>query len=181
MGTHSRTLTWKILWTEEPGELQSMGSPRVGHDWATNTHTHLISAETDHWEELRCGAGGGLLFPSWLHRPDADNTSHLCGVPIHPVLSPFQSPRDLVIQQVLGKPLVVPRDLVGPWHSHCRALGSILVWKTKIPHALQWGEKKNQILICEFRDEAQEPAFLYSTVGLRTTPWAVWFYGSSIF
>ena len=28
-------LAWKILWTEEPGGLQSMGSQRVGHDWAT--------------------------------------------------------------------------------------------------------------------------------------------------
>ena len=25
------------LWTEEPGGLPSMGSQRVGHDWATNT------------------------------------------------------------------------------------------------------------------------------------------------
>ena len=31
-GTHSGTLAWKIPWTEEPGGLQSMGSPRVGHD-----------------------------------------------------------------------------------------------------------------------------------------------------
>ena len=29
---HSRTLAWKIPWTEEPGELQSMGSLTVGHD-----------------------------------------------------------------------------------------------------------------------------------------------------
>ena len=29
---HSSTLAWKILWTEEPGRLQSMGSLRVGHD-----------------------------------------------------------------------------------------------------------------------------------------------------
>ena len=32
MATHSSTLAWKIPWTEEPGRLQSMGSPRVGHD-----------------------------------------------------------------------------------------------------------------------------------------------------
>ena len=32
MATHSSTLAWKIPWTEEPGELQSMGSQRVGHD-----------------------------------------------------------------------------------------------------------------------------------------------------
>ena len=33
----SSTLAWKIPWTEEPGRLlQSMGSLRVGHDWATS-------------------------------------------------------------------------------------------------------------------------------------------------
>ena len=36
---HSRTLAWKISWTEEPGRLQSMGSQRVGHDWVTS-HSH---------------------------------------------------------------------------------------------------------------------------------------------
>ena len=30
--THSSILAWKILWTEESGRLQSMGSQRVGHD-----------------------------------------------------------------------------------------------------------------------------------------------------
>ena len=33
--THSSTLAWRILWTEEPGGLQSMGSQRVGHDRVT--------------------------------------------------------------------------------------------------------------------------------------------------
>ena len=33
---HSSTLAWKILWTEELGGLQSMGSLRVRHDWATS-------------------------------------------------------------------------------------------------------------------------------------------------
>ena len=36
MVTHSSTLAWKIPWTEEPCRPQSMGSPRVGHDWATS-------------------------------------------------------------------------------------------------------------------------------------------------
>ena len=35
-GTHSSTLAWKIPRTEEPGGLKSMGSLRVGHDWATS-------------------------------------------------------------------------------------------------------------------------------------------------
>ena len=33
---HSSTLAWKIPWTEEPSRLQSMGSRRVGHNWATS-------------------------------------------------------------------------------------------------------------------------------------------------
>ena len=36
MAPHSSTLVWKIPWTEEPGRLQSMGSLRVWHDWATS-------------------------------------------------------------------------------------------------------------------------------------------------
>ena len=32
MATHTSVLAWKILWTEEPGGLQSIGSQRVGRD-----------------------------------------------------------------------------------------------------------------------------------------------------
>ena len=35
MAPHSSTLAWEIPWMEEPGRLQSMGSWRVRHDWAT--------------------------------------------------------------------------------------------------------------------------------------------------
>ena len=44
MAPHSSTLAGKIPWAEEPGGLQSIGSRRVGHDWATSlslfTFTH---------------------------------------------------------------------------------------------------------------------------------------------
>ena len=32
MATHSSILAWKTLWTEEAGELESIGSQRVGHE-----------------------------------------------------------------------------------------------------------------------------------------------------
>ena len=35
MTTYSSTFAWEIPWTEEPGRLQSMGSQRVRHNWAT--------------------------------------------------------------------------------------------------------------------------------------------------
>ena len=36
MATHSSILAWRISWTEEPSGLQSMGSQRVRHGWATD-------------------------------------------------------------------------------------------------------------------------------------------------
>ena len=38
---HSSILAWGIPWTEKPGGLQSLGSQRVRHYCATNTHTHF--------------------------------------------------------------------------------------------------------------------------------------------
>ena len=35
MATHSSILTWRIPMDRDPGGLQSMGSQKVGHDWAT--------------------------------------------------------------------------------------------------------------------------------------------------
>ena len=36
MATHCSILAWRIPWVEEPDGLQSMGSQRDGHDWATS-------------------------------------------------------------------------------------------------------------------------------------------------
>ena len=41
VATHFSVPAWRIPWTEKPGGLQSMGSQRVGHDWATNTFTFI--------------------------------------------------------------------------------------------------------------------------------------------
>ena len=40
MTTHFSTLAQRIPWTEEPGGLQSIGSHRVRHDWATKLQQH---------------------------------------------------------------------------------------------------------------------------------------------
>ena len=39
MATHSSILAWSIPWTEEPGGLQSIGLPRVGHNGSNLTRT----------------------------------------------------------------------------------------------------------------------------------------------
>ena len=41
VATHSSVLAVEILWTEEPGGLQSMGSQRVRHDLKTRKQQHV--------------------------------------------------------------------------------------------------------------------------------------------
>ena len=54
--THSSTLAWRIPRVEEPGRLQSMGSRRVGQDWATSLSLSLL------W----VGLYGWLVEVPWL-------------------------------------------------------------------------------------------------------------------
>ena len=56
MAMHSSIVAWRISWTGELGGLQSIESPRVGHDWseltrvrAHNTHTHTQSYSLCGW------------------------------------------------------------------------------------------------------------------------------------
>ena len=49
MATHSSILAWKIPWMEDPVRLQSMGSQRVRHDWATLLSISLLGMES--WVE----------------------------------------------------------------------------------------------------------------------------------
>ena len=44
LATHSSILAWRILWKEELGGLQSVGSHRVGYDRAVNTHMGTLSS-----------------------------------------------------------------------------------------------------------------------------------------
>ena len=60
MAAHSSTLAWKIPWVGEAGSLQSMGSLRVGHDWATSLPCFTFM----HWE-----GNGNPLQCSCLENP----------------------------------------------------------------------------------------------------------------
>ena len=50
----SSTLAWNIPWTEKPGRLQSMGSRRVRHDWATSLHFSLSCIGERNGYPLQC-------------------------------------------------------------------------------------------------------------------------------
>ena len=52
MVPHSSTLAWKILWTEEPGGLQSMRSLRVRHDWASSLSLFTFMHWRRKWQPI---------------------------------------------------------------------------------------------------------------------------------
>ena len=51
MATHSNILAWRILWTEEPGGLQSMGSHTIRYDW--HDLVRMYATWEAHWKDLR--------------------------------------------------------------------------------------------------------------------------------
>ena len=62
MATHSSILAWRIPWMEQPGGLQSMGSQRVGQDWAQHSH-HSTKRVISNCGRYYCRKGGPLPGP----------------------------------------------------------------------------------------------------------------------
>ena len=89
MAPHSSTLAWKIPWTEEPGRLQSMGSLRVGHDWAASlsffTFMHwrrkwqptpvFLPGESQGWGAWWAAIYGVTQGQTWLKRLSSRSSS----------------------------------------------------------------------------------------------------------
>ena len=72
---HSSTLAWKIPWMEEPGRLQSMGSLRVGHHWATSLSLFTFMHWRRNWQPTLVflpgepqGQGSLVGCHLWVHR-----------------------------------------------------------------------------------------------------------------
>ena len=66
MATHSSILAWRILWTEEPDWLLSIGSHRVGHDWSDLACTHAWEKEMATHSSIPAWRIPGTEEPAWL-------------------------------------------------------------------------------------------------------------------
>ena len=80
MAPHSSILAWEITWTEEPGQLQSMESQRVRHDWlCTVTHTDI------HTQTPPCHTHtqSHLLLEVCLHHPTKYCSSSMSDHPVY--------------------------------------------------------------------------------------------------
>ena len=68
MVTHSSILAWKIPWTEKRGRLQSTGSQRVRHYWATSLSPSILQNTKNMWWNL-LSAFGSLPVWNWVYVP----------------------------------------------------------------------------------------------------------------
>ena len=70
MATHSSILAWRIPWTEKPSRLQSTGSQRVGHAWATSPHltvpVTLARGLLSHSSSICLDYADSSGLPQWL-------------------------------------------------------------------------------------------------------------------
>ena len=86
MKTHSSILGWRILWTEEPGRLQSTGPHSVRHNWSDLAHTHGLSSfyteeiteETSKLSRLTLFTSGQILLFEPSHSDFRGYTSNNC-------------------------------------------------------------------------------------------------------
>ena len=154
MAPHSSTLAWKIPWTEEPGRLQSMGSLRVGHDWATSlslfahalekemaTHSSVLA-----WGIPGTGKPGGLLSMG-SHRVGHDWSDLAAAAAAAPTLQADSSPSEPQgSPRCKGKEQnhVLARQMVENMNSH---LGhNWKFWKTRkgvLGRGLTWIAQRN--------------------------------------
>ena len=124
MAPHSSTLAWKIPWMEEPGRLQSMGSLRVGHDWATSLSLFTFM----HW--------GRKWQPALVFLPgESQGRGSLVGCRLWGCTESDTTNATWQQQQQQSK---MKEGL--PWRSvdrasrfSCRGTASILDWVTKAP------------------------------------------------
>ena len=70
MTTHSSILDWEFH-RQEPGGLQSLGSQRIGHGWATNT----FSFSLQNCEKISFCCLSHQVYGTWLQQPQETNTS----------------------------------------------------------------------------------------------------------
>ena len=81
MTPHSSTPAWKILWMEEPGRLQSMGSLRVGHNLNDFTFTfrfHALEKEMAAHSGVLAWRIPGMGEPGGLPSMGSHRVEHNC-------------------------------------------------------------------------------------------------------
>ena len=69
MTAHSSILAWRIPWTEEPGELQTIGLQKIEHNWSDLACTEESVSNIFYWErDFEMEYKQIILILSWSDR-----------------------------------------------------------------------------------------------------------------
>ena len=146
MAPHSSTLAWRIPWREEPGRLQSMGSQRVRHDWATSLSLSLSLPPLYRWEDWH--------FKSFWQISEVLTCPHLNhSVPMEAELPWPTGVGKITLHRTLGNQsqCILPYYLER-WHccslvgkSHHGTVGHVLSHFPELPHrnSMKWKQEKD--------------------------------------
>ena len=115
MAPHSSILAWRVPWTEEPGRFQSMGSLRVGHNWATkrsavDIYRYWYHNVTIYWVPTMCQCHFALTISNYYRNATvqfscpvvSDTSRHTmdCSTPGFPVHHQLSEPAQTRVHQV---------------------------------------------------------------------------------
>ena len=164
VATHSSILSWEILWTEEPGRLQSMGHKWVRHDLATTTARKMVFGFID----LIPAYGDMSLGNASVHRSKSRiNNLHTIRSP----LSWWVVDTPGLINSSLGTmelPFWLLRLIyVISWlHDSCQTLSTV---KSR----QDIGTRKGILLgrVCLFILEVKFPSPIHSSTPYSKSPW----------
>ena len=132
MAMNSSTLGYRILWTEEPGGLLSIGSHKVGHDWSNLAYMHALEVMSHSVWPLRLQPAR-LLGPWHFPGKSTGGVCHFLPQGIFPIqrstpppaLSPALAGRFFTTEPPGKKTLYSPPNI--SFH---------LPWKTLVPQVL---------------------------------------------
>ena len=125
MAPHSSTLAWKIPWAEEPGGLRSLGSLRVGHDWATSLPLFTFLHWRRKWQPTpvflpgESQGWGSLVGCRLWDRTESDTTEVTLVVVV------------VVVWSILGLPMwLSSKESAYQYRRHKRRRFSSVLWRS---------------------------------------------------
>ena len=146
MAPHSSTLAWKIPWMEEPGGLQSMGSLRVGHDWATSLSLFTFLHWRRQWQPTPVflpgeSQGQESLVDCHLWGPTESDMTEVTQQQQQQQQDQYGHSRDSKLCSLVLSPCVKQEGLdFGIWFIICVTLGKSLHLSASVSRPIRWTE-----------------------------------------
>ena len=166
MATHCSILASRISWTEELGRLQSMGSQRIGHNYATNFHFIFIT------ESLCCIPETNTTL--YINHTSVKERTLKDQKKINFCLHKEPYKQNFIICTLFFRSFIHTRhkSLLGLWARHgtrhCTEKNA--AYKTKYLLSLGWGWNwnKNECIIYENSEETENRAKWWSRRGWQS-------------